>query len=206
MNQFLLFLSGFLKNPKSVGAVVPLSQSVAKELIKYFDMRDAKKRYRILEVGAGIGNVSSTIRDSLNPNDQFDIIEIDPACCKLLNQSFGKDARISVHCMSIMDWNPAYTYDFIISTLPLNMFETQFVERIFSHYKKLLSPEGVMTYVEYVGLQQISLAFSKGDKRKNISKRVALLKDLQNHYLIEKKNIFSNFLPCHVYHMKLHQQ
>lgn len=205
MNQFLLFLSNFIKNPKSVGAVVPLSQSVAKELIKYIDQRDRRKPCRILEVGAGIGNISRTIIDSLSAKDHFDINEIDQACCQLLNESFSHLPNVKIQCMSIIDWNPNYKYDYIISTLPLNMFETSFVAKIFEHYQKLLNPEGVLTYVEYVGLQQMSLAFSKGAKRKNISKRVSLLKDLHKHYLIEKKSIFSNFLPCHVYHMKFNK-
>lgn len=205
MNQFLLFFSNFLKDPKSVGAVVPLSQSVAKELIKNFANRDSSNPCRILEVGAGIGNVSRTIIKSLGKQDHFDIIEIDQACCELLDQSFGKDSRVTIHCMSIMDWNPSEKYDFIISTLPLNTFEAQFVEEIFMHYQKLLKPDGMLTYVEYVGLQQISLAFSKGEKREDIFKRLFLLRKLHNQYLVEKKSILSNFLPCHVYHMKLHR-
>lgn len=203
MNRFLLFFSNFLKDPKSVGAVLPLSQSVIKELIKYIEKRDINKPCRILEVGAGIGNVSRAIIKSLGVNDHFDIIEIDKASCDLLNETFGNDPRVSIHCMSIIDWNPSYTYDFIISTLPFNLFEAEFVERIFSHYQKLLNRDGVMTYVEYVGLQQISLAVSKGAKRENVSKRLSLLEKMQSHYLIEKTDVFSNFLPCHVYHLSL---
>lgn len=205
MNRFLLFLSSFLRNPKSVGAIFPLSQSVAKELIKYFTNRDLNKPCRILEVGAGIGNISGTIIKSLGPNDHFDIIEIDKVSCELLNQRFGKDPRVSIHCMSIVDWNPSNTYDFIISTLPFNAFEAEFIEKIFSHYQKLLNPDGVLTYVEYVGLQQIGFTFSTGEKRENIIKRISLLRELQSHYLIEKKTVLGNFLPCHVYHMKFHQ-
>lgn len=204
MNPFLTFLSNFLRDPKIVGAVVPLSQSVAKELIKNFTGRNPSEPCKILEVGAGIGNISTEIIKSLGPNDHFDIVEIDKTCCDLMNQSFGGDAHVSIHCMSIMDWNPSYTYDFIISTLPLNVFESEFVEQIFLHYKKLLNPNGILTYVEYVGLQNLSLAFSKGAKRENISKRVSFLRKLHNKYLIEKKSIYSNFLPCHVYHMNLH--
>ncbi len=206
MNQFLTFLSNFLRDPKSVGAVVPLSQSVAKELIKNFTNRDRSRPCRVLEVGAGIGNISREIIHSLEAQDHFDVVEIDKGCCDVLNESFGGDSRVSIHCMSIMDWNPPFPYDFIISTLPLNVFETKFVEQIFLHYKKLLNPNGILTYVEYVGLQNLSLAFSKGAKRENISKRFSLLRELQKQYLIEKKIVYSNFLPCHVYHMKLHKK
>lgn len=203
MKQYYLFFSNFLKDPKSVGAVVPLSQNVTKQLVKHFNNRNPKESSRILEVGAGIGNVTRSIVKCLTPQDHFDIVEIDPSCCQLLHRAFGDDPRLSIHCMSILDWQPTETYDFIISTLPLNSFNPKFVEEIFLHYQKFLKPNGVLTYVEYMGLQQISLAFSKGMKREVISKRISLLKEMHNRYLFEKKPVFSNFLPCHVYHMNM---
>lgn len=204
MNKFILFLSNFLKDPKSVGAIVPLSECVIKQLVKCVKNRDPQKPCRILEVGAGIGNVTSSIMKLLSPEDRFDIIEIEPDSCEVLKNSFSQDSRVSIQCMSVIDWMPDYKYDYIISTLPLNCFEPSFVEEIFLHYQQMLKADGILTYVEYMGLQQINLAFSQGSKRELISKRLALLKGLQKRYLVEKREVFCNFLPCHVYHMNMH--
>lgn len=204
MNQFLLFLSNFLKDPKSVGAVVPLSSSVVKQLIKFVVNKGTKKNCRVLEVGGGIGNVSKAIVNSLGDNDLLDIVEIDAGCCEILRKTFEKDSRVAIHCMSIIDWTPPYDYDFIISTLPFNSFKASFVKDIFDHYMKLCKPKGILTYVEYIGLQKMNLALSQGKKKKNIMDRQNLLNKLQDQYLIEKTSVMTNFLPCNVYHLQLH--
>lgn len=203
MKKLFTFFSTFLKDPKNVGAIVPLSKRVAKELTKYFTLRSQTKSYRILEVGAGIGNISETIVQSLGPKDEFDIVEIDPKSCKILKELFKKDPRVTIHCLSIMDWKPRKNYDFIISTLPFNSFTAKFVKEIFQHYENLLRKKGVLSYVEYVGLQKIISAFANGKHQTDIKKRIHFLKKIKQQHLMEKKTVLLNFLPCHVYHLNL---
>jgi phosphatidylethanolamine/phosphatidyl-N-methylethanolamine N-methyltransferase len=205
MNSYLLFFSRFLKDPKAVGAAAPLSKGVIKQIVKYLKIRSAVKPMRVLEVGAGIGNVTGSIIKLLRPDDQFDIVEINPDYCHFLHHRFGHFRHISIHCQSVVDW-AAEPYDFIISTLPFNSFDPSFVEEIFLHYQKLLKQNGILSYVEYMGLQQIHLAFAKGEKKQTIHKRKSLLQDLQNRCLIEKKQIYGNFLPCNIYHMDMHKK
>ena len=205
MNSYFLFFSHFLKNPKAVGAAAPLSNGVIKQIVKYLNSHNIDRPRRILEVGAGIGNVTRAIIKLLAPQDRLEIIEINPEYTKFLNDHFGHNANVSIECLSIIDWKPDYQYDFIISTLPFNSFEPEFIEKIFSHYQMLLAPNGVLSYVEYIGLQEIGLAFAKGKKKQIIHKRKRLLKKLQNHCLIEKKQIYGNFLPCNIYHMDMHK-
>lgn len=204
MNSYFLFFSHFLKNPKAVGAAAPLSQAVIDQIVKHLEKRIRLKSVRILEVGAGIGNVTKSIAKLLLPQDQLDIVEINPEYCQFLEKRFDRHENVSIHCLSITDWQPEEQYDFIISTLPFNSFEPNFVEKIITHYTHLLKPTGILSYVEYMGLQDISLAFSKGEKKKIIHQRKHYLQDLHDRYLIEKKHIFSNFLPCNVYHMDMH--
>jgi phospholipid N-methyltransferase len=206
MNPYLLFFAHFLKNPKAVGAAAPLSQGVINQIVKYLKNQETTRPRRVLEVGAGIGNVTRSIMKLLTPQDSLDIVEINQEYCNYLNFHYGQHANVSIHCLSIIDWKPEEPYDFIISTLPFNSFDPQFVEEIFLHYQKLLTPNGVLSYVEYIGLQQIGLAFSKGEKKQAIYKRKHLLKNLQSRWLIEKKQIYGNFLPCNIYHMNMHKK
>jgi phosphatidylethanolamine/phosphatidyl-N-methylethanolamine N-methyltransferase len=205
MNPYVLFFSHFLKNPKTVGAAAPLSQGVIKQIVKYLKNNDSAAPRRILEVGAGIGNVTRFIVKLLNPQDQLEIVEINSEYCNFLNFHYGHYPNVAIHCLSIIDWKPDEPYDFIISTLPFNSFDPQFVKEIFLHYQKLLTPHGVLSYVEYIGLQQIGLAFSKGEKKRAIYKRKDLLRNLQKRCLIEKKQIYGNFLPCNIYHMNMNR-
>ena len=206
MNPYFLFFSHFLKNPKAVGAAAPLSQTVIDQITKHLKKRLHLESIRILEVGAGIGNITKSIVKYLQPQDQFDLVEINPEYCLHLAKSFGHIPNLSIHEMSIIDWQPAEKYDFIISTLPFNSFDPSFVEEVFSHYTSLLKPNGLLSYVEYIGLQDINLAFSKGEKKKVIHRRKHYLQSIQDRCLIEKKKIFTNFLPCNVYHLSMHRK
>ncbi|MFI0435678.1 MAG: class I SAM-dependent methyltransferase [Parachlamydiaceae bacterium] len=205
MNPYFLFFSHFLKNPKAVGAAAPLSQGVIDQIVKPLSKREQLNGVRILEVGAGIGNVTQSIKELLSPKDHLDIIEINSEYCRVLEKRFNQSANVSIHCLSVIDWKPGKPYDFIISTLPFNSFDPLFVKEIFSHYTELLNPTGILSYVEYIGLQDIHLAFSKGEKRDIIHKRKGFLLDLQKRCLIEKKQILGNFPPCNIYHMSMHK-
>src|SRR5262249_35014534 len=147
MGQLLFFLSHFFRNPKLVGAIAPLSESVAKKMVKYFKNRPKDTPCKILEVGAGTGNITKSIIKLLNDKDILDVIEIDPECCKILVKKFKNNHQVRVHCLSILDWIPEYHYDFIISTLPFNSFSVDFVDQVTRHYKSLSNSESVYTYV-----------------------------------------------------------
>ena len=204
MHSYFLFFSHFLKSPKTVGAAAPLSRGVIQQIVKHLKKRTRFGGVRVLEVGAGIGNVTESIVKLLLPEDQLDIVEINPEYCHFLSQKFSRQPNVLIHCLSVTDWKPIESYDFIISTLPFNSFDPSFIENVFNHYTHLLKPSGVLSYVEYIGLQDIQLVFSKGEKRKIIHKRKHLLQDLRQRCLIEKKQIFGNFLPCNIYHMSMH--
>ncbi len=199
---FVSFLSHYFRNPQAVGAVSALSPAVARRLLKYVKARpDAP--CKILEVGAGMGNITRPLVDLLRPGDLLDVVEIDQNCCQVLENSFQGDPRVCVRHLSIADWNPTYKYDFIISTLPFNVFPSDFLQNIITHYEELCMDNGMCAYVEYIGLQKISRLFSKQDKRLMIRKRSSMLKEYHKKYLIEKSQVFKNIFPCHVYHMQL---
>jgi phospholipid N-methyltransferase len=202
--MYRLFFQHFLRDPKNVGAILPISKQATPHLIKDLSQRAPNKQWNILEVGAGFGNISKEIAASMNPNDHLDLIEIDGECCEFLIKTFQKDSRLAVHCTSILDWTPSYKYDLIVSTLPLNSFSPEKVEKIIKHYQKISSEEARCSYVEYMGLEKINLFFGNQRTRQAISKRRMILNLFHQKYLLEKIKIFTSFLPCYVYHMKLH--
>lgn len=198
------FFLHFLRDPKSVGALVPLSQCVAERLLKPLKNRRENKPWKILEVGAGTGSITRPLLSMMEKEDSLDIVEIDQSCCGILQNKFGGDPRLKIQCMSILDWHPAFRYDFVVSTLPMNSFSADFVKKILEHYQQLSKEEGVCTYVEYMGLHQLSVVFSKGKSRKLLQTRRQILTQFHERRLVEKNKIFLNFLPCYVYQMKLH--
>lgn len=202
--MYKLFFKRLLQNPKHAGDIAPFSQSVVGQLSKHLDLRSDDMPWRILEVGAGVGSITRSIVPQMKANDQLDVIEIDRECCKLLKDRYKDDKRISIHCASILDWKPDYKYDFIISTLPMNSFSAEYVDQILTRYQQMGTREACCTYVEYIGLEKLSLAFANKEKRDAITNRRKLIKSYLRRHLLEKNKVFTNFLPCYVYHLKLH--
>lgn len=201
---YKFFFKHFLRDPKNVGALVPLSQSVAEQLSKHLGLRSDDTPWRILEVGAGTGSITQTLVAQMKKQDRLDIVEIDTDCCSLLESKFRGDKRVSVHCQSILDWKPPYNYDFIVSTLPLNSFPPEMVNKIFEHYMNISTNDAICTYVEYIGIERLSLVFANKEKREIIESRRKLLKNFLRNHLLERNKVYTNFLPCYVYHVKLH--
>lgn len=202
--MYKIFFQHFLRNPKNVGAIVPLSQSVADQLVSPLCERSDKKPWKILEVGAGTGSITQAIVANMKKQDSLDVVEIDEDCCKLLEEKFHNNKKVFVNCLSILDWNPSYQYDFIVSTLPMNSFSPEFVMTVLSYYQKITNKNAICTYVEYIGVEQLSLFFAKKEKRETILSRRKLLKNFHKEHLLKKIKVYTNFLPCYVYHLKLH--
>ena len=202
MKKKIVFLKHFLRNPESVGAITALNTNVANQLTKYLKARPKGESSRILEVGAGTGSVTRTIFSNLSPRDRLDIVEIDPVCCTFLEKEFCTNSRVQVICDSIVSWKPPYEYDFIISTLPFNSLNPDFVQEILLHYQNLSTSTCIFTYVEYIGLGKLSCFFSKKKKKMLIKRRAQTLKAYREKHLFDRNAIFASFPPCHVYHMK----
>lgn len=198
----LNFFRQLLQNPAPIGAVAPLSQKAAVSLTKYARNRSLDFPCKILEAGAGTGNVTQELIPTLQKGDSLDLVEIDKHFCKTLQDKYGGIPGVKIECLSIFDWNPAYKYDYIISTLPLNIFTPEQVLNLFKLYQKLLVSGGVCTYVEYMGLAKLGLFFSQGAAKKRNKERMKMLAEMRNKFLIEQEDIWTNFLPCRVYHLQ----
>lgn len=203
MKKGIFFFKHFLRNPSSVGALTELTDSVIEKMTKYLRERNRNKPCRILEAGAGNGSLTRRIIPELRPGDTLDAVEIDSTCCQSMLKKFRSHKQVKVICSSILDWYPDYQYDYIISTLPFNSFGAGFVSDILDHYEKIAKEGCIFSYVEYVGLAKLSLLISKKEKKQEIHMRRAALKNYQKNYMIEKNRILKNFLPCHVYHMRM---
>ena len=80
MHKKILFLKKYLKNPQSVGSVMPSSEFLGKAIYKSVKELD---RAAVMEIGAGTGAITQHI-SSLNPV----LVEIDKEFCALLRQNY----------------------------------------------------------------------------------------------------------------------
>lgn len=201
-----VFLVNAFKKPNVVGAILPCAAGVGKELTRYMisgQKENQDSPLHILEVGGGTGEMTEVIVAHLRAIDHLDVVEIVPEFCERLHEQFDKYPNVTIHCMSIIDWQPGYKYDFVISTLPFNSFEYDLMDSIIDHLGVLIKPSGILSYVAYAGIAEIKKPFLWGKKRADHKKKMKRLKQWRSHYLIAKKTIIKNVPPINIYHMKI---
>ncbi len=203
MRQQIQFLKHFLRNPNKVGAITALNEQVGEALVKYIRQAKTIRPLKVLEVGAGYGNISKIIVKELKGQDTLDIVEVDKKCCEHVENIFHDNKHVNIHCKSILKWSPNYQYDFIISTLPFNSYAIEFVQSVIERYENICAKGAILSYVEYSGLMRIRNTFSQGEKKSMIKIRKEFLDSFKDKFLIEKKRIINNIPPCNVYHLKM---
>lgn len=194
-----LFLKTFFVSPTTIGAVIPSSTFLAKSITKYIKVN--KNPIRILEVGAGTGIITEEILKKLRQEDFLDVIELDQKFCSILDAKFDNNKNIKINCLSILDWSPSYKYDFIISGLPFNAFDSDFVENVLSRYRKLIKPGGIISYFEYIALAKIKLFFLSGPEKNNFSKTLTTTTSFRREFEFERDHVVANMPPACVYHL-----
>lgn len=207
--NYFIFAKNFIKNPLIVGSIAPSSRFLANEITSPLQKNNHRKALRILEVGAGTGEFTKKILSLLKPGDTFDIIEIEPEFCKQLENLIAHEKHegvVRIHCISILAWEPKNSYDYIISGLPFNAFEGEFVEQVIKHYKTLMQPDAVLSYFEYPIARIIKKAYLslKKDKQDFIdfTHTHKVLSQFKKQSSLQEANIFFNVPPARVYHLQ----
>jgi phospholipid N-methyltransferase len=196
-----LFILQFIKHPNDIGALTPSSMHLAEAMTRFVISSAASAKGKCyLEAGAGTGAFTKMIINKLSPNDQLDIIEINPIFCERLQKKYAKHKNVFIHVGSVLDWKPKYKYDAIISSLPFNAFRARFVEDIFKHYKTITKPEGYVTFCEYMALPGIRKMFLPTQAKKALQETLDTVIRFQDRYQIKQDKVFANLPPALVHH------
>jgi phosphatidylethanolamine/phosphatidyl-N-methylethanolamine N-methyltransferase len=180
------------KKPKTIGAVSHSSVYLAREITT--NITSCKSSKRILEVGAGIGIFSDEIVNKMSTHDQLDLIELEPDLCEILEKKYKEHPNVHIHCKSIVEWNPKYKYDIIVSGLPFNAFEADFVSNILKRYELLSKANCELSFFEYIFMSP----FAKKGTTATVSNFT------QKNYA-KKSYVLRNLPPARVYRMKINQ-
>ena len=84
--DYLKFVGRGLKDMKTVGTIVPLTDSAACEIASNLPTASNQSRH-YLEIGAGIGNITIRLVEGMGPNDTLDVIEIIDGNCQTLRKN-----------------------------------------------------------------------------------------------------------------------
>ena len=195
------FFSAFLKSPSKVASIIPSSRFLSRAMCKYTD--SLEQPVRILELGAGTGPVTEQIVAKMKEDDVLDVIEINPELSKVLEQKFGHLPNVRILCMSMLDWEPPYKYDFVVSTMPHNTFEPDFVRLILKGYERLIKPGGVISYVELAVLSRLKKTFAFGESRLRINEISQIMNDFREKYGFDRDTVLLNAPPAHAFHLRM---
>ncbi len=191
----------------TTGAIAPSSQFVARALTRPLERHPGP--IRILEVGPGTGSVTRRIARLLKPDDRLDLVELNDKFVEVLNRRIRDDAdfrrvadRTKVHHVAIQEFQAEKPYDFIISGLPLNNFTPELVSDIFETLFKLLAPQGVLTYFEYMYMRKLKRTFARGEKRDKLDRLDAVIQKMLDRHRVNRASVLVNFPPAWVHHLR----
>ena len=88
----ITFLKGFLRNPQSVGSVLPSSRFMERRLTQVADVPHA---HQLIELGPGTGGTTRAMLSALPRDAALLAIEINPHFVSLLRSN--RDPRLHVH-------------------------------------------------------------------------------------------------------------
>lgn len=202
-----------MKDPDRVGAVLPSSSFLAQEMIASLKNRP-NTPICIVEVGAGVGEFTRLILDILRPGDRFDIIEIEKEFSGYLGtmintykSSLPDPASVELHTCSVLDWQPSRKYHYIVSGLPFNAFNAEFVYACTQKYKELLLAHGVITYFEYPMVPLVKRAYyALTFQKKKLAAFNAVrdvLEDFKNNFSYSSVTVYKNIPPARVCSLRL---
>ena len=84
IEQRILFLKNFIKNPRQIGSVTPSSKKLTNKMVEEKSVKNAKC---IVELGAGVGCFTQRIIEFKNENTPFIIFEKNEDMRKILKKN-----------------------------------------------------------------------------------------------------------------------
>lgn len=207
MRDYFEFFRQFRQRFETTGAILPSSRFLARAMTAPLRQRNGPAR--ILEVGPGTGAITRQIVRLLQPADHFDLVEINDRFAALLHQRFESDRhfqrvkeRSAIHHCPLQEFESEQPYDFIISGLPLNNFSPALVQEIFDSFFRLLSPDGVLSYFEYMFVRSLRKRIGRRTKRDKLRQLDELLNRYLRDHRFRRDWVFLNIPPAWVQHLR----
>ena len=145
------FFTEFLRQAKSVGAIMPSSKYLVKKMIAPIDFTLLKC---IVEFGPGTGIITHELLNRMPVDSKLFVFEINKEFCEKL-QGEIKDPRliiVSDTAENLEDYLAQHNIeqvDCIVSSLPFAMIPNGIVKNILTISKKVLKPNGVFIQYQY---------------------------------------------------------
>lgn len=200
-----LFCREFLRSFHTTGAILPSGKRLSNDLAAPADEYPAPRR--ILEAGPGTGAVTACLIEKLEPGDELTLCELNSAFSDHLEARLGdggewqhKRDQVSVVRADVREVLSPESFHMIVSGLPLNNFEPDFVRDLLSSYLDALRPGGTHTFFEYQTIRAIRMRLDPHWEERNRLRELDLcVWDALSRYPHKKKRVFLNVPPAWAY-------
>ena len=203
-----VFWRQFREHFHSTGSVLPSSRFLGRALARYVGTSQAPAR--VLEVGPGTGAVTTQVVRRLGAEDQFDLVELNDAFVRRLNQRFETEdefrqvaPRSHVLHKPVEELAGGEPYDVIISGLPLNNFSVADVTRISDVLLALLHPGGTLSFFEYIAIRRARALVSGRQERARLHGIDRVLGGVLKAHEIRRDFVWRNVPPACVHHVRM---
>ena len=213
LGDYQTFLSQFLRNQQSTGALIPSGRPLASALCRHVGSGAAPQK--ILEAGPGTGAVTSCIIERMRKDDRLWMVELNPTFAAYLRNAFkerpsfrdaaerchlveGAVQEIQRHGLAGGDGQ----FDVVISCLPLNNFSTEAVSAILQAYAKLLKPGGILSFFQYILIRPAKMFVSVGSERDRLKGVGQAIEGVIGEREFARDWVWVNVPPAWVHHIR----
>ena len=216
LTDYQTFLTQFLRNQQTTGALVPSGRALAKALCRH--VGEGERPQKILEAGPGTGAVTSHIVERLRDEDRLCLVELNPAFAAHLRALFDQKPafkQVASRCRivegSVQQVGPEgpdgpgssdSQFDVVISGLPLNNFSSDHVNDILQAYSRLLRPGGVLSFFQYILIRPAKMAVSTGAERDRLKNVGAAIDGVLGEREFAREWVWPNVPPAWVHHLR----
>lgn len=146
------FLEEFLRNPATVGSMVPSSRELTEKVMEPIDFASARC---IVEYGPGTGVFTDVLMQRRQPETAIVLIEVNRRFCTLLQQRYAGHAHLHIihgsadkttEFLQQLNLPPA---DFVVCGLPFSSLPRRMGWRILENTQQALRPAGRLILFQY---------------------------------------------------------
>ena len=150
MNEHLLMLGRFVRNPRTVGAVAPSSRALAAEMVRGLDLSGASC---VVELGPGTGVITRAIAQKLGPDAHALAVDIEPEFVAAIARRYPRIEAVcasAVELPALLRARDSFPADHIISGLPFASLPGDITSKILDAISLSLRPGGTFTTFQYL--------------------------------------------------------
>ena len=203
----LSFFKQAIKNTYHTGSVWPSSRALARVMTR--SLRDATGKRQILEVGPGTGPFTRYILESLEPGDEFHIVEINEDFCDELERTLlgpfreaNPECTVTLHRCPVEEAGISTQFDFIVCGLPFNNFPLATTRSIFRQLIRLLKPGAELVYFEYAGVRVMRSMVVGPKARSKIKLIGAHGTSMRRRFDGSRELVIANFPPAYAVRLR----